>query len=202
MDAPFDRSDCEIWAVNDCFVGLPRVDHIFEIHPFFQVDGTWYRRGKSEWRGWKVNDYLKALNDSGATSVFMQEINLLVKQSRAFPLVKILDLFPRKYFTSTIAYMLAYLISLDADEISLYGMNFAFNEEYYKQKPCIEYFIGIAEGRGITVNVSKDSALLSANQLYGFDERQQSILEYRRDAITTQIKEGANAEKSSYCWNV
>jgi hypothetical protein len=46
------------------------------------------------------------------------------------------------------------------------------NSEYSHQRPSCEYFIGIAQGRGITVTIPPDCELLKTDFLYGFQQEQ------------------------------
>lgn len=64
----------------------------------------------------------------------------------------------RDYFTSSIDYMLALAIYIGADEIGLYGVDNC--KEYANQRPNTEYWLGVAEGRGIRVHMPEQCPLL------------------------------------------
>ena len=89
--------------------------------------------------------------------------------SRAYPVDEIISRFGL-YFTSSVSYMLALAIARGARWIGLYGIDMACGSEYYHQRACCEYLIGLAVGSGITVDIPKDSALLKSRWLYGYDE--------------------------------
>ncbi len=42
--------------------------------------------------------------------------------------------------------------------------------EYQQQRPNTEYLIGLARGKGITVEIAPSSALLKAGHLYGYEK--------------------------------
>ena len=43
------------------------------------------------------------------------------------------------------------------------------DSEYTYQRPSCEYFLGVAAGQGITVNIPAGSDLLKSTHLYGFE---------------------------------
>lgn len=93
-----------------------------------------------------------------------QEIPL----SEAFPIRKCVEEFGLPYFTNTICYMIAYALLIDAKEIELYGVNQAGSHEYMEEKGGVEYWIGIATGRGVKVSINgKHSQLLKYKGRYG-----------------------------------
>lgn len=72
-----------------------------------------------------------------------------------------------RHFESSIAYPLAYAISLDPEEIGLYGISMAGDEEYAYQRPNTQYLVGIAQGRGIRVNLHPKTELFSSQWTAG-----------------------------------
>jgi hypothetical protein len=93
-----------------------------------------------------------------------QEIPL----SEPFPLDESVKEFGMPYFTNTIAYMIAYALLKGAQEIELYGVNQAGSHEYMEERGGVEYWLGIANGRGVKVTINgKDSQLLKYKGRYG-----------------------------------
>ena len=74
------------------------------------------------------------------------------------------------FFTSSIAWMMAYAIELGAKKIGLWGVDMAANEEYEAQRAGLHYFALIAAQRGIEVGVPPESDLFRPRFLYGIDE--------------------------------
>lgn len=96
--------------------------------------------------------------------------------AEAFPLERVIKAFGRDYFTSTVAYCLAYALCLpDVGEIGLWGVDLVHSTEYGDQRPCAEYWIGRAEAAGIKVTIHEQSALLRQRGRYGYDEQNPAI---------------------------
>ena len=106
--------------------------------------------------------------DALAIPVFLQKPHAGIKQSTGYPLYNVLktffgekpkeDLIKHAYFTSTITYMLADAIRHGFNEICLHRiLVMPHSNEYYCQKPCIDFWCGIALGRGIKLLISEDS---------------------------------------------
>ena len=67
------------------------------------------------------------------------------------------------YFNSSIAYMVALAIHLKAEKISIFGVDMKADEEFFYQRPNLEYLLGLAKGKGIEVFIPKQSPLLKFN---------------------------------------
>lgn len=65
--------------------------------------------------------------------------------------------FPRwdqeDWYNDSPAYMLALAIHEGAEEIGIYGVDLADKPEYGLQKPCLDFLIGVAMGKGIKVHL-------------------------------------------------
>lgn len=158
--APFNEPDWEVWGMNAAYdLPLPRWDRWFELHQR------------------QVN-----LNDEGPRHIWkIAELTCpvyMIKQfddiptSVAYPLDKVLAQF-RPYMTSTFSYMAALAIMEGFEEIGVYGVDTA-DEEWGSQRPSLEYLLGYAEGKGIKVTIPKESSLLRAPFLYGYQEREEN----------------------------
>lgn len=90
--------------------------------------------------------------------------------SQAFPLEQCVKEFGIPYFTNTICYMIAYALLNGAKEITIFGVNQASSHEYTEERGGVEYWIGVAAGRGVKVTISgKDSSLLRFKGRFGND---------------------------------
>lgn len=88
--------------------------------------------------------------------------------SEAFPLEKCVNELGMPYFTNTICYMIAYAILAGAKEIQTWGVNQAGSHEYTEERGGVEYWLGVAHGRGIKVQVNgKHSQLMRYKGRYG-----------------------------------
>jgi|TARA_R100001530_G_scaffold62120_1_gene44746 hypothetical protein len=77
----------------------------------------------------------------------------------SYPFKKVISA-TRDYFISSVTYMLSHAISLNPTHIAVYGIDMHGNDEWVYQRPCVEYLLGLAEGRGIEVTVPEGSWLL------------------------------------------
>jgi len=103
---------------------------------------------------WKI---LKDLSMDKSKKLYMQDAywgGVL-----AYPYEKVIKA-TRDYFISSITYMLSHAISMAPDEIALFGVDLMPDEEWDYQRSCIEYLLGLAEGRGINISLPEGSALL------------------------------------------
>ena len=105
--------------------------------------------------------------------------------SRAYPLKEIVEHFDCDLFTSTVDYTLAMAIYQNPKQINLYGINCVkpLTIEYQHQKPSIQYWIGIAQGRGIKVTVNGDHTEVMKTHngtIYGYNLPQKEVKNYVR----------------------
>jgi hypothetical protein len=73
-----------------------------------------------------------------------------------------------EYYTSSVSLMIAYAINLGVERIEFYGVEALSDTEYADQKPCIEFMVGMALGRGIDIVFHPTCALCNA-QVYGYE---------------------------------
>jgi hypothetical protein len=76
----------------------------------------------------------------------------------------------RRYFTNSISQMVALAIIRGYQEIALFGVHLATNSEHAFERPNLEYFLGQAEARGISLWLPDEANLLKSNYLYGYEE--------------------------------
>ena len=65
--------------------------------------------------------------------------------------------------------MIALAIYEKYDVIELYGVDMSVDTEYSVQRPSVEYWLGIAKGKGIKTYVPTGSTLLKSFGRYGYD---------------------------------
>ena len=175
--APFDDPSWEMWAHAMCInrrdQELPRYDMLFEM----QTKWKWMQRADE-------------LNRDGKP-VIMQQHYDEVPASEPYPLDEVLETFPR-YFTNSIAQMVALAIIRGYTSIALFGVHLATDSEYAYERPNLEYMLGHAEARGISLWIPDEANVLRANYLYGYEENQASahILGILRDAEEKVTKFG------------
>jgi len=166
----------EMWSLNHAYlaIGLPRLDRLFEIHK-----RDWYLRKEVE----KSARYADWLAQTHPFPIYMQAAEVAnVPSAVAYPLQDIVNtLLPglveqhgdeyvvREYFTSSFAYMMAMAIYEQYSVIEIYGIDMENDTEYGYQRPCGEFWIGLAVGRGIKVVFQQPCTLCNA-PLYGYEE--------------------------------
>ncbi|MBL4621018.1 MAG: hypothetical protein JKY89_01330 [Immundisolibacteraceae bacterium] len=196
-DAPIDNQDYTIIALsgfqNSC------VDIYFEMH-----DRKKWRKG--------TNEYLYSCKKP----VVCQKQYGDLPKSIDFPFTECFQDIQENYYTSSISYILAFvLLYKNVEEIAIYGVDLTDDEEYRNQRPCTEYLLGILQGRGVKLNIPNKSALLKSDHLYGYEKksdqyisleylqaRQQQIFNERKD-LQFQLKmlEGAARENEQHIAN-
>ena len=191
--APFNDPEYEIWGVNQLYRHIPRADRWFEIHHNWNehvVEGT-------DHAGWlaraPIPIYMKERVATIPCSLAYPLAEICGLVTAAPPTPSVLEYVPEEngvlapvdprgrglarsapvsmpdYFTSTIAFMLALAIHEGFGTIDLYGIDLTVGEEYDYQKPCAEFWIGLAMGRGIQVGIPQASALLKTAWRYGWE---------------------------------
>ncbi len=172
--APYDDPTFEIWGVNNLFLQLDLQQlagrlRWFEQHTF-SFDGLFFRRrGKKDFRGTPVAQYMSGLAQLGCP-VYMQQPWPQIPNAVEYPIQKAIAQFGR-YFTNTISYELALAIMLGFDEVHIYGVDMAVAEEFMNQRPSVEFFIGILVGMGKKVYIPDEADLCKSRFLYGYEEK-------------------------------
>ena len=151
--------DGEVWSVPG--IVLKRtVSLIFSLHPLdLWLETTSYGE-----------EVIKKINEL-KIPIISVELDDRLPNSELFPI----DDMPRKYFTSSLAYMIAYAIYKGATDIRLYGVPLVLKEEYLEQKSCVEFWLGVATGKGIEVVVHGRTSLFSTGThagRYGYEWNQ------------------------------
>jgi hypothetical protein len=158
--APFDDARWEIWGLNQLARFIPRAERWFEIHhrTMFEADVA---RG-TDYLGW-----LRA----GVVPTYMLDVLPEFPASVRYPIERVRAYFGREYLTSTPAYMVALAILEGFSHIGVYGIDLIIGREYAWEKPCLEYWLGQAEARGIVLDIPyPESALLKQGVRYGLPD--------------------------------
>ena len=174
--------DCDVWVVNDAFglIDCKRLDRIFYFDKHFV--GDWFESGegivgdlkhKIHWVKqasyfrmgslYQITDEL--LNKTGAIITTFHKPN--VKNYEEYPLKEIISKFKIEYFTDSVAYMVAFAIFNGYEKIKMRGCDYIWGDEIHSGKrDCVEFWLGVAKGRGIEVDVGKGSTLLQRKLAY------------------------------------
>lgn len=192
--APFHRAaEMEFWGVNNLFLHMGHIkwDRWFEPHTF-EFDGTnFIRRGKHDFRGQPLPEYIAGLAKLNCP-VYMQRVWPQIPNSVLYPLQEVKAKLGG-YFTNTISYMLAIALLEKFKEIHIYGVDMAQTTEYGQQRPSCEYFIGMAVGLGIKVFIPDEADLLKTRFLYGFEETQENQFQKKLKNLMASMQTRLNS---------
>lgn len=151
-NAPYDDKEWECWGLNE--VDQVRADRWFEMHELYasnEKEVEWLKKCKKP--------------------IYMIKKYPEIPMSVNFPLVEIIAKFGSMYFTCTFAYQIALAIYENFEVIGLFGVNLPYGSprERLIETPCTEYWLGIAMGMDIEIQIPSDEYLLHHNHLYGYD---------------------------------
>jgi hypothetical protein len=110
--------------------------------------------------------------------IYMQFVYNEIPDSVEYPLAKIVDKFfgkgitkggkTFKYFTSTFAFEIALALYQGYERIEIYGFDMSGQDEFGSQKPCAEFWLGVARGMGVEIYLPPNNQLLWG-PLYGYE---------------------------------
>lgn len=83
-----------------------------------------------------------------------------VRVPEVYPVRQVVERFGVAYFTSTMAWQIAYALYLGVRKITLHRV-FALpaSMDYFEQKPCLDFWAGVALGLGVKLEISGDSSI-------------------------------------------
>ena len=123
-----------------------------------------------------IKDHYSWLQEIHGKPIYMLNVHEEAPDSVEYPLAQITDKFFKnvrkgdaklKYFTSTMPYMSALALYEGFDRIEIYGMDMTGPDEYVRQKPCGEYWLGMIMGAGKELYLPPNNQLLTGG-LYGY----------------------------------
>ncbi len=156
MDAPYKDPDWEVWGLNGAYKAMPRWDRWFDLHNMEILkkhhDPAYF-------------DFLANAKDKLMLNKEYSEY----PDAEVFPYEALVDKYGR-YFNNTVSWLIALAIEEQPEAIGLWGVNMAADEEYGKQRPSCEYYIGLARGLGIEFIIPDSSEICKAPYLYGVEE--------------------------------
>ena len=177
--APYDDTAWEVWILNTlgAHKEVPRWDRQFEIHDLELIKDPAY------------GDYYKWLSSQERPVYTRDQPPGDFQSGVQYPLAAVLQTFANHkgshYMTNTVSLMVALALHEHIngqliEEIGLWGVDMAqqglahgggagwFTSEYARQRPSVEYWLGIAEGLGIKITIPDQSDLLKCACIYGY----------------------------------
>lgn len=174
VKAPYADETWDIWAFSSLRLKTPRITRWFEMHAAGDL-ATQLTRSTPIRRSYRQYvRFLQRLN----CPVYMQRKVQRLPHSVQYPLTAALNSFG-KCFTSTAAYMIALAIMERYDTIGVWGIHLTARTVYARQRPGVEYLLGMARQQGIDVYLPPGSSLRVPSHpvlprtdvLYGYDWR-------------------------------
>lgn len=134
-NAPFGDPSWEIWGLSQ--ITYPRMDLCFECHTADFLEKAFKREETQLWRTHlEINRSAKqAVTYPGNFHYFDNPVDIRIDE--------MLEL-TGGYLESSIAYMVAWAIMEEVDEVELFGVHMALTVEYFDQLANLEYLIGLA----------------------------------------------------------
>ena len=194
--APWDDLNTRIWIFNEAAgqAWCKRWDACFQMHVPAVYRSEYNTSDPRHW-AWLQDIHPQQV-------IYMQAVDGDVPASRRYPLESIQrDLLgnfllydvdggaidSNKYFRATVCYAMALGIWSGFDEIDLYGIEAGSNTEYFYQRDCLTFWLGLAVGYGVRVNLHCAESIFDT-KLYGYDGN----LEISLDAYDGRIRELTN----------
>ena len=166
--APWHDLTWELWAHMSCRRECEREpDAYFDLHP----PDLWRNPEKKFWD----KKYLTWLA-ANRVPIYMQEQYPEAPASLRYPFETMITEFPRGYMTNTLAYMVALALMQGATHIGVFGCHYDAWSEYGPQRGSAEYWLGVAEGRGVHILIPPTCDLLNRpSLLYGYQSHPNGI---------------------------
>lgn len=165
---PWSDPTWELWAHASCRHVCKRdPDILWDLHP----PELWRNPKKKTWDP----KYLKWLS-TNRTPIMMQEVYEDVPASIRYPFETMITEFPRGYMTNHVAYMVALALMEGVTHLAIFGCDYDTNSEYGPQRGSAEYWLGVAEGRGVQVLIPPQCNLLNKpSLLYGYESHPNGV---------------------------
>ena len=149
----------EIWGCNAIYRDH-RVDRLFVAHDIRIImlhdDG----------------DFVENVNKIGIPVYTTYDYKVLNNRAM-IPIDKIMDTFKVGFFLNVITYIIATAILQEPKQIDMYGVDMrpdAGNETYSNEKGSVEFWCGVARGKGIKIVNSPESFVMKTKQLGNFKD--------------------------------
>lgn len=159
---PWEDPTWELWAHASCRHLCKRdPDLLWDLHP----PELWRDAKKKSW-----DPKYAAWIATNRVPIMMQDVYPDVPASIRYPFETIVTEFPRGYMANHVAYMVALALTEGVTHLGIFGCDYNTNSEYGPQRGCAEYWLGLAEGRGVQVLIAPKCDLLGKPALlYGYE---------------------------------
>ena len=185
---PWGDPGLDIYGLNDLYVlGMP-LDNFkgwFDLHPLNHMT---FRSGRAVQESevqpgqyLRPHGHLEWLKKQ-PFPVYLQQARQDWPNSKTFPREELQAKYG-KYFSSTPAWMLAWMIEQGYQRIEVYGIHLATQWEYMRQRPNFEWLLGVAMGRGIQVLVPDRATILKGPFVYAYEAKPEVAVDVVRHRL-------------------
>lgn len=172
--APYDDAGWDIWAFSSLRLHTPRITRWFEMHAPGDLRGQLRRATRRRHSYASYVRFLRRLH----CPVYVQRTPARRSRFVTYPITDAVAEFGR-CFSGTASYMLALAIMEQYDVIGLWGVHLDAGTAFARQRPAVEYLLGVARQRGIELYVPDACSLRVPERprcprtdvLYGYDWR-------------------------------
>lgn len=197
--APYKDPTWEIWAFSSKRVHTPRITRWFEMHALGDLRDQ-LRRDTP--RRYSYSSYMRFLRSLQAP-IYMHRTHPSIPGSVRYPIETALKEFGR-CFTSTASYLIALAIMEGFATIGVWGVHLTEKTVYARQRPAVEYLLGVAKQKGIEVVIPPESPLtvrdhpimVKTEVLYGYDWRRPGAWWRPRRRVKRQEKRRVRTQRS------
>ncbi len=183
-DAPWQDETWETWAHGSVFAMCQKIGveptRYFDLHHLYDRNIP------------KVTRYLNWLHTQ-QTPIFMQQRYPEVPAAVEYPKERVLAEF-RSYIANHVGWMIALALTEGVSHLGFWGITYGHDTERATQRGSCEYWMGLAEGRGVQLVLPKRCNLLRMPpQLYGYESHPNGKLapEYQAKVL----RDGVSFEK-------
>ena len=159
--APYNDKTIEHWGCNELYNYVPRLDVLFEVHSREEFGENF---GSNH--GPKHVEWLK----KSPIPVYMAREYKDIPQCIPMPWYKLLHMTKNSfYINNQISLMVAMAVFMEYKWIGLFGCEMAHHTELGTQRPSVEWWLGLAEGKGIEIFLPEGCSLLNTPFVYGLE---------------------------------
>jgi hypothetical protein len=159
------------------------MDAVFEVH----LKTIW----EKEINPMTNKPIIMAANDrADIKTVYLHNVDADIPKSVEFPREHIEKKYTKYipesdmfYATNSIVWMIILGIEQGYEQIDMYGVHLECDQEWAFERPCVEFWMGIAAGMGIKINVATAADVCRGSHIYGYAE-----IETQRKKIQSRIE--------------
>lgn len=191
--------DMELWGVNDTIHRDENIDVCFfmdrEIYFSFDFTTEKGRKHCQETVGLppdmieEINNTVTKVCNERSLPLYCTKKYDDIPSSMAYPIDEIKTFFGNDYFGNSLDYMIALAIYQGYEIINTYGLNMSQGSQYIYEKPSTTFWLGIALGRGVELNLHGDECGLLTTftgKTYAYQEQQvlnRGVIKIQPDVI-------------------